>query len=188
MARSKQYDEKEVIEKAMGVFWRHGYSGTSVRMLEKEMGINQFSIYASFKNKRGVLRESLRSYRAKVERLVDKLESSPEGMNAIRVYFYDFLDFAAAHQQTNGCLLHNTLGELSREADLAIQAEITPFVDHLRRVLKDKLSDAKPQADEGTLERWVNYLLVALQGLTAGSKVFDRTQLNDYIEVTFEKL
>jgi purine-nucleoside phosphorylase len=42
MARNKQYNEQEV---------RCLYSGamdnTSVRMLEKEMGINQFSIYAS---------------------------------------------------------------------------------------------------------------------------------------------
>jgi AcrR family transcriptional regulator len=32
----------------MSLFWRNGYQNTSVRMLEKEMGINQFSIYASF--------------------------------------------------------------------------------------------------------------------------------------------
>jgi AcrR family transcriptional regulator len=43
-----------VIEKAMSLFWRNGYQNTSVRMLEKEMGINQFSIYASFGNKHGV--------------------------------------------------------------------------------------------------------------------------------------
>jgi hypothetical protein len=36
-----------VIEKAMSLFWRNGYQNTSVRMLEG-MGINQFSIYASF--------------------------------------------------------------------------------------------------------------------------------------------
>ncbi|NJB87298.1 TetR/AcrR family transcriptional repressor of nem operon [Lewinella marina] len=188
MPRSKQYKEEEVVEKAMHVFWRHGYGGTSVRMLEKEMGINQFSIYASFRNKRGVLLASLRHYQAKMLRLVDKLEASPDGVAAIKAYFHDFLDFALAHRQRNGCLLHNTLGELAAEADPAIQAEITPFVDHLRRVLKVKLAAAAPRADASTLDRRVNYLMVALQGLTAGSKVFDRNQLNDYIEVSFEQL
>jgi AcrR family transcriptional regulator len=38
----------------MSLFWRNGYESTSVRMLEKEMGINQFSIYASFGSKQGV--------------------------------------------------------------------------------------------------------------------------------------
>ena len=51
MARKKSYDEKDVIEKALSTFWREGYEGTSTRMLEKEMGINQFSIYSSFENK-----------------------------------------------------------------------------------------------------------------------------------------
>jgi hypothetical protein len=39
--RAKQY--RQGIE-AMSLFWRNGYDGTSVCM---EMGINQFSIYAS---------------------------------------------------------------------------------------------------------------------------------------------
>jgi hypothetical protein len=34
MARNKQYNEQEVIEKAMSLFWRNGYQNTSVRMLE----------------------------------------------------------------------------------------------------------------------------------------------------------
>lgn len=54
MPRKKQYNEQEVIEKAMQLFWRNGYETTSVQMLEKEMGINKFSIYASFGSKDGV--------------------------------------------------------------------------------------------------------------------------------------
>ena len=54
MARQKKYIESEVIEKAMQLFWKNGYETTSVRMLEKEMGINQFSMYASCGNKQGV--------------------------------------------------------------------------------------------------------------------------------------
>ena len=60
MARKKQYKEDEVIKKATAIFCKNGYEATSVRMLEKEMGINQFSIYASFKNKQGVFLESIK--------------------------------------------------------------------------------------------------------------------------------
>jgi TetR/AcrR family transcriptional regulator, transcriptional repressor for nem operon len=48
MPRTKSYNENEVLERAMNVFWSNGYEATSVRLLEKEMGINQFSIYSSF--------------------------------------------------------------------------------------------------------------------------------------------
>lgn len=43
----------------MALFWRNGYETTSIQMLEKEMGINKFSIYSSFGNKEGVFIESL---------------------------------------------------------------------------------------------------------------------------------
>jgi hypothetical protein len=46
MARNKQYNEQEVIEK--GCLWRNGYIKILGTYVEKEMGINQFSIYASF--------------------------------------------------------------------------------------------------------------------------------------------
>jgi TetR/AcrR family transcriptional repressor of nem operon len=46
MARSKQYNEQEV-QKAMSLFCVMGMK-TLGSYVEKEMGINQFSIYASF--------------------------------------------------------------------------------------------------------------------------------------------
>lgn len=67
MARQKAYKEEEVIEKAMNLFWRNGYETTSTRMLEKEMGINQFSIYSSFSNKQGVLLQSIKQYKNKLK-------------------------------------------------------------------------------------------------------------------------
>lgn len=63
MARKKEYIESEVIEKAMTLFWRNGYENTSMQMLEKEMGINKFSIYSSFGSKHGVFVESLKTYK-----------------------------------------------------------------------------------------------------------------------------
>ena len=63
MARKKQYNEEEVVEKATGLFWRNGYEATTVRMLEKDMVINQFSIYSSFGNKQCVFLESINDYK-----------------------------------------------------------------------------------------------------------------------------
>jgi hypothetical protein len=71
MARNKQYNEQEVIEKAMSLFWRNiKYLGTYV---EKEMGINQFSIY--FGNKHGVFVESLKCYKTKIYSIFEKLQN-----------------------------------------------------------------------------------------------------------------
>jgi len=37
MPRVKNYNEQEVLEKAMNLFWKNGYETTSMQQLEKEM-------------------------------------------------------------------------------------------------------------------------------------------------------
>jgi TetR/AcrR family transcriptional repressor of nem operon len=58
----------------MQLFWCNGYETTSMQMLEKEMGINKFSIYASFGNKHGLFIESLKCYKLKVSVILEKLK------------------------------------------------------------------------------------------------------------------
>lgn len=62
MPRTKQYDRKEVLAKAMDLFWDRGYHATGVADLEAAMGINKFSLYAAFGSKRGLLLEALDHY------------------------------------------------------------------------------------------------------------------------------
>jgi len=52
MARKKMFDDNDVIEKATALFWQRGYENTSMSQLESAMGINKFSIYASFESKK----------------------------------------------------------------------------------------------------------------------------------------
>lgn len=185
MPRKKEYIEEEVIEKAMGLFWRNGYETTSMRMLEKEMGINQFSINSSFGNKQSVFIHSIKCYSSKVEIIIDKLEASTNGIEGIKTYFYDFLAFTKERQQMKGCLINNTLNEFGADIDPAIRAETKPVVIRLSNIFREKLSTTK---DAATVKRQVNYLLICLQGLTAGSKVFKQSQVIDFIETTFEGL
>lgn len=74
MARKKKYNEEEVVEKAMNIFWKNGYKATSMKMLEEEMGINKFSIYASFGSKNGLFIESLKQYKLRVNDTVLKFK------------------------------------------------------------------------------------------------------------------
>ncbi|MEO1378601.1 MAG: TetR family transcriptional regulator, partial [Cyanobacteria bacterium J06635_10] len=48
MARQKEFEKEEVLEKAMEAFLRFGFEGTSMQDLVEIMGINRGSIYATF--------------------------------------------------------------------------------------------------------------------------------------------
>ncbi|GAF03358.1 regulatory protein [Saccharicrinis fermentans DSM 9555 = JCM 21142] len=184
MARTKNYIEEEVIEKAMNLFWRNGYQTTSTRMLEKEMGINQFSIYSSFKNKEGVYIESIKCYKNKLKEITDKLKRSTNAVEGIKTFFYDFAHFSCQDGTPKGCLVINTFAELGKDADTDIIREAQLVVDGIHSLFKHNLALDKNK-EEHILEEQANYLVVSLIGMGVASKVLGMEQLRDFIECTF---
>ena len=187
MARKKQYIEQEVLEKAMSLFWRNGYETTTVRMLEKEMGINQFSIYASFGSKQGVFLESINTYKKKISTITSTLENSQNGVVGIKQYFYDFLEFAKENKVSKGCLVTNTVNELGQKADPVLLEELTKFADDIKLLFVNNLKQDH-QKDALTIESQANYLMTSILGLSVASKIFNNKQLEDFIETAFKNL
>tara|TARA_R110002153_G_scaffold51774_2_gene145344 strand:+ start:931 stop:1551 length:621 start_codon:yes stop_codon:yes gene_type:complete len=187
MARSKQYKEEEVIEKAMGLFWRNGYENTSVRMLEKEMGINQFSIYSSFGSKNGVFLECIKSYKKKIRRITEVLEKSNNGVAGIKQYFYDFLEFSKDDNVKKGCLVTNTINELGEHGDPIIMTELKCFFNEIKTLFANNLKQDKSK-DLATIDKQANYLGTSMLGLSLASKILSKTQLEDFIETAFTNL
>lgn len=186
MARKKQYNEDEVIEKAMYLFWRNGYENTSVRMLEKTMGINQFSIYASFGNKHGVFLECLKAYKLKEKDIFEKLKNSNNGIEDIKQFFYDSINSTDA-LSSKGCLLTNTYNEFADSEDLEIKAQIHNFMDGLKNIFIDKLNIDSTKNKE-TILKQANYLLLSKHGLAAAERVNNEKEIKDYIEIIFKNL
>ncbi|MBU2950376.1 TetR/AcrR family transcriptional regulator [Tamlana agarivorans] len=187
MARKKAYIEEEVIEKAMHLFWKNGYETTSMQMLEKEMGINKFSIYSSFGNKNGVFLESLKCYKKKLNALIDDLKSKSNGVLGIKAYFYNFIEFTKETEFGKGCLVTNTANELGAQAEDRIKNVLSAFTDDVKQVfIKSLKQDATK--DEATIEQQADFLLIAMFGLASATKVFSKPQLDNYIENTFKNI
>ncbi|MEW2518448.1 TetR/AcrR family transcriptional regulator [Actinacidiphila alni] len=60
--RPRGFDADEALERAMLVFWRHGYEGASTAALTRAMGISTTSMYAAFGNKEELFRKVLDRY------------------------------------------------------------------------------------------------------------------------------
>ncbi|MCW2119618.1 TetR/AcrR family transcriptional regulator [Flavobacterium sp. 7A] len=187
MARKKQYIEEQVIEKAMALFWRNGYENTSVRMLEQEMGINQFSIYASFGNKQGVFIESLKAYKKRIRSITDVLENSNNGIKGIKDYFYSFLEFSKEGLLKKGCLVTNTINEIGDNDEDEIRIELMNFFGNIIKLFHKNLAQDHSK-NESTIETQANYLGGSMLGLSMASKMMNEKQLKDYIETIFIKL
>ncbi|TDC04009.1 TetR/AcrR family transcriptional regulator, partial [Streptomyces sp. 8K308] len=62
IGRPRGFDADEALERAMLVFWEHGYEGASLATLTEAMGISAKSMYAAFGNKEQLFRKALERY------------------------------------------------------------------------------------------------------------------------------
>lgn len=188
MPRNKAYNKEEVLEKAMQVFWVHGYEATSVRLLEKEMGINQFSIYASFDNKKQLFIESLKKYRQFVQnnRFHPLLRENAK-LDDLKQFFDKIARQEKQEEPKRGCLVVNTTGELG-SSDPEITSELQNYFNFIKEMIRKVLRnsvEAGVISKEADLEKYSNYLLGVMQGLSVSEKILTGKQIQDIIDMAF---
>jgi len=62
MGRPKNFSREEVLEKAIPVFWKHGFADTSLQDLEQATGVNKSGLYTEFRDKDDLFVACLRHY------------------------------------------------------------------------------------------------------------------------------
>jgi len=83
--RTKDFDEQEILQKAVRLFWQKGYNGTSMQDLIDGLGIGRSSIYHAFGDKHTLYVKALELYqREGTKRLVEAINTGPSIQDAIR--------------------------------------------------------------------------------------------------------
>ncbi len=191
MPRNKTYSDDLVLEKAMNVFWIHGYESTSVRLLEKEMGINQFSIYASFKNKKNLFINALRKYREFV--IINRFQpllQEGAGLAELESFLRNATVARRSKDDRRGCLVVNTAGELG-EKDPEIARELNLYYDFVQnmilKVLKNAVNKGEIPANTD-IEKQAGFFLGVMQGISVAVKTMNKNQLKDFVEVALNQI
>ena len=131
MGRIKKYERQDIARKAMQVFWRHGYDGTSTQMLVGEMGVNRFSLYAEFGNKQALYEAALALYEAEVvERNIGVLDVPGANLDTVARLISGFAAWACQPGSEVGCFICNTATERG-PSDLGSRAFVNRYVERL---------------------------------------------------------
>ena len=107
MARPPKLDDDEVLDRAMHVFWRQGWTATSIRQLERELDLKAPSIYRRFGSKEELARAVLERYVERVmgRRIEKYLDGAADPLGNVRRFVDSALTPRREAEPLLGCLL-----------------------------------------------------------------------------------
>jgi len=192
MARPKIFNEEDVIDKAVKVFWAKGYEATSMQDLVNAMGIQRGSLYATFGSKQQLFLKSLNRYsHTVVKSLLDILNSKPSAIESIELFFSQLVQHLLTAGELRSCLVTNSAIERGLRDDETKQL-VLQLLNALESGFYQTLLRAKDNNELSTeidLKLLANYLTSSMQGLLVMGKVCsEKSVLEGINQVTLSVL
>ena len=168
MARPREFDEAEALDRAMLVFWRQGFSGTSIADLVEATGLQRQSLYNAFGDALRALDEAIAIYRERGSDLSSVLLSPNAGLAELRQFI-----LATLHIQREldcgTCMLIKTAFDPGVE-DPDARAMVRQSAEQWKQRFAGTLAQARlrgelpPKGDDAML---ADYLFSVHNGLSA---------------------
>lgn len=184
--RPREFDPDEALDRALELFWRQGYEGTSLGDLTAAMGINRPSLYAAFGNKESLFLKALDRYVDTGMTIVRIALEEPTARRAVESLLRGYVALVTNPNTPAGCLTVN--GALARSPGTeAICTELIArrlaFEDVLRMRLQQarKDGDLPSEANPADLARYVATIAqgVAVQAVSGANQ----KQLNHVVDL-----
>lgn len=187
MARPREFNREQVLERAMQVFWSKGYAATSMRDLTGAMGLSKSSLYDTFGSKHDLFLESIDFYRDNVTvqvRSVAELEKP--AVQVIAAVLGRAVDRILEPNGRRGCFLNNCaveVGPVDEAAAARCRAGLAMMEETFLRLVRRAQSEGgiAPGKDARSLAR---YLTSTINGIMVIGKANpDREVLDDIVRV-----
>jgi TetR/AcrR family transcriptional repressor of nem operon len=187
MARPREFDPENVLDRVMQVFWAKGYEATSLDDLCDATGLSRSSLYGAFGDKRQLLLQSLDYYIDRgTSRIAAALSRPIPVREALAGLLGELVDTIVAGPGRRGCFIGNCAAEVARhdrQAMTRVQRALLRNETLFREALETAQGrgELSASADPQALAR---FLTSALQGLRLVGKANpDRAVLTDIASV-----
>ncbi len=106
--RPRAFDKDEALDRALDVFWKHGFQDASLQELTEAMGLSKPSLYAAFGDKEALYLKALERYAARlVERHAAALSEEPDARLAVQGFLRSLAAMLADPALPGGCFIIN---------------------------------------------------------------------------------
>ncbi|MFF2876084.1 TetR/AcrR family transcriptional regulator [Gottfriedia sp. NPDC057991] len=190
MARHKEYDEKEVLQKAMELFRYQGYEKTSLQDLVSHMGIHRRSLYDTFGDKHTLFIKTLELYDNNMKKKMNlQVKNSLSVKDAIRSILESVI--SQDNEKSIGCLTVNTAIELAlHDQEVAEKVEQnfskTEEIIHELLVRGQNTDEISNDHDIEKLSQFIHNSFVGLRVLTKTTN--DKNKLKNIVDMTISIL
>jgi TetR/AcrR family transcriptional regulator, transcriptional repressor for nem operon len=164
MARAKEFDEGEVLDRAIELFRKQGFQVTSFEHITRELGVSRQSLYDTFGDKQSLFCAALQRYRNRgIERLARAL--SQEG--PLRPILLGVLESTVECSGECGCLLVNSMIEHAPR-DGETRAHVAQNAHQVESLLTQRLikaqqsGDVSKKKDPVVLARFLYHTMIGL--------------------------
>jgi len=188
--RPREFDIDKALDKAMELFWQHGYEGTSLSALSGAMRINMPSLYAAFGNKESLFKKALDRYIQKPAAYLPNALREPTARSCVQKLFEGAIDLAMRQTRPTGCML--VQGSITAgPGDVRIRQEMANRRAIAERAVRARFQravaehDLPESADAAKLARFVITVLWGLSVQAVGGAT--RQELEDVAEMTLTR-
>ncbi|PZF73579.1 TetR/AcrR family transcriptional regulator [Taibaiella soli] len=191
MARSKDFDENEVLAKAIQLFWHKGYNGTSMQDLVDALGISRSSLYDTYTDKHTLFLKALERYQSIGNTNVLEIAA---GKGSAKKIVQKLLEFAVSDmicdKQQKGCFMVNAEVEVAphdKEVNKLVCRNDQQMEDIFFEVIQKGIDNGELKSKDGrALARFVFNAVKGMQVTAKSTK--DRAVFDDIIKLTVSVL
>ncbi|WPR73295.1 TetR/AcrR family transcriptional regulator [Algoriphagus sp. NG3] len=184
--RPAQYNDKHLIEKAQEIFWKKGYTATSLGDLLEATGAGSGSFYNTFKGgKKEVFRKAILQRREAFNQFKMALSESESPLDLIKDFFRSIAD-AVNEDHLKGCIIANSVVEMTF-VDHDLEMEAITILKEVEQMFSDTIRKAQ---DSGKIQNRADamilgkYLITFWCGLNTLRRMYpDRDILQQQIEM-----
>ncbi len=192
MARTKNFDVDEVLNKALDLFWTKGYHATSIQDLVGHLGINRASIYDTWGDKHNLYLESLKRYRQQSSSwLLQLIRSEKSAKEIIKDFLLGTVDQSINDGEQRGCFIVNATTELANQ-DPTIQTFYIENKKTLEKVLIELISEGQSSGEitsKHSSEALARFVFNNITGLRVMAKgTLAEKEFNEIVDVTLSAL
>ena len=170
MRGAKLYNRDELLDRAIELFRRQGFSATSTAELVEELGVNRKSMYAEFGSKQELFEAALGRYSEQtLTRVLAPIEAKDADADSIRTAFENYASASKGAFSGLGCLMCNTAVEraaLDPGSGRFVDAYLKRLADNFRNALGN--AHRKGQVAAGSdLDALAAFFAMSLVGISA---------------------